>query len=95
MIELWEIRNDQVHGRTNKEREQKRKSHQLQELKKLLATKDDVRPADMVLFPENEENFIEKSTAQGITDYVSMHKKVIINSVNDWKQWSIKGVILI
>ena len=82
MIELWEIRNGQVHGRTNKEREQKRKSRHLQELKKLFEKKNDVHPADIVLFPENEEEFIEKNTAQGIADYLSMNTKVIKNSVN-------------
>ena len=63
MIELWEIRNGQVHGRTNKEREQKRKSRNLQELKKLFEKRNEVRPADIVLFPENKEEFIEKNTA--------------------------------
>ena len=53
--------------------------------------KNDVRPADIVLFPEDEDEFIEKSTAQGIADYVSMHSKAIKNSVNDWKKRSIKG----
>ena len=91
VIELWEIRNGQVHGRTNKEREQKRKSRHIQELKKLFEKKNDVRPADIVLFPEDEDEFIEKSTAQGIADYISMHSKAIKNSVNDWKKRSIKG----
>ena len=83
MIELWEIRNGQVHGRTNKEREKKRKSRHIQELKKLFEKKNDVRPADIVLFPEDEDEFIEKSTAQGIADYISMHSKAIKNSVID------------
>ena len=91
VIELWEIRNGQVHGRTSKEREQKRKSRNIQELKKLFEKKNDVRPADIVLFPEDEDEFIEKNTAQGIADYVSMHAKAITNSVNDWKKRSIKG----
>ena len=91
VIELWEIWNGQVHGRTSKEREQKRKSRHIQELKKLFEKKNDVRPADIVLFPEDEDEFIEKNTAQGIADYVSMHAKAITNSVNDWKKRSIKG----
>ena len=83
VIELWEIKNGQVHGRTNKQREQKRKTRHLQELKKLFAKKNNVQPADIVLFSENEEDFIEKNTAQGIADYLSMHRKAIRNSVND------------
>ena len=54
--------------------------------------KGNLCPTDIVLFPENEEAFIEKSTAQEIVDYVSMHKKAIINSTNDWEKRSIKGV---
>ena len=48
MIELWEIRNGQVHGTTNKEREQKRKFCHLQELKTLFAEKDDVYPEGFI-----------------------------------------------
>ena len=77
-------------GQVRKE-EQKRKSRNIQELKKLFEKKNDVRPADIVLFPEDEDEFIEKNTAQGIADYVSMHAKAITNSVNDWKKRSIKG----
>ena len=76
----------------DKEREQKRKSRHLQELKKLFEKKNDVHPADKMLFPENKEEFIEKNTAQRIADYLSMHTKVIKTSVNDWKKRSIKGV---
>ena len=51
-----------------------------------------IQPAGIILFPENEEDFIEKSTAQGISDYVSIYKKAILNSANEWKKLLLKGV---
>ena len=92
MIKIWEIQNSQVHGRTNKEQEQKQNSHQIQELKNLFAKKDDLQPIDIILFPENDDNFIEKCIGQGIADYVSMHEKAILNSANEQKRCLIKGV---
>jgi hypothetical protein len=54
-IDLWEIRNEEVHGKTIKQRERTRKEKLSVEVRRLNSMKDKARPSDMCLFHENEE----------------------------------------
>ena len=83
-IKLWELRNEEVHGKTAEQQEQTRKSKLAVEVRKLNTWKNDSRPDDMCLFHANIEDFIEGSTAQNLATYISSHKKAIMNSVKKW-----------
>jgi hypothetical protein len=74
-ITLWELRNEEVHGKTVVQQGRTRKTRKLNELK------DKARPVDMGLFHANIEEFLDKSTAQTIATYISSHRKAIANSV--------------
>ena len=92
MINLWEIRNNEVHGSTDSKRQWIMKQWQITEFKKLMMLKKDVRPSDLSFFPDDEEGFIEESTVQQLWDYVAMHQKTFINSKKQWKNQSLWGV---
>ena len=51
---------------------------------------DEVRPAYVTLFPNNEHKFIKNSKTQGILDYASIHKKEILIIANEWGKHSCK-----
>jgi hypothetical protein len=53
--------------------------------------KDKARPSDMYLFHENEEEYIEKSTAQTIATWVSSHRRATGNSVKKWALTALKS----
>merc|ERR1712032_410206 len=92
LIKLWEIRNTQVHGTTDGERQRIMKHRQIAEFKRLMSYKPDVRPSDLCFFPDDAEEFIAQSTAQQLRDYISMHRKAFENSRKQWKQRSVDGV---
>jgi len=90
-IDLWETRNEEVHGKTIEQQERTRKTKLRIEVSKLNALKDKARPSDMCLFHENEEEYLEQSTAQMISTWVSSHRKAILNSVKKWALTAARG----
>jgi len=80
-ITLWELRNEEVHGKTVVQQERTRKTKLSIDARKLNELKDKARPVDMGLFHDNIEEFLDKSTAQTIATYISSHRKAIANSV--------------
>jgi hypothetical protein len=80
-IELWELRNEEVHGKTVQQQERTRKIKLSIDARKLTEFKDKARPVDMGLFHNDIEEFLDKSTAQTIATFISSHRKVIANSV--------------
>jgi hypothetical protein len=54
--------------------------------------KDKARPVDMGLFHADIEEFLDKSTAQTITTFISSHRKAIANSVEKYTAASQAGV---
>jgi hypothetical protein len=90
-IDLWELRNEEVHGKTIEQQESTRKQKLRTEVKKLNSMKNKARPSDMCLFHENEEEYIEQSTATMIATWVSSHRRAILNSVKKWALTAAKG----
>ena len=90
-IDLWELRNEEVHGKTTEQQESIRKGKLRLEVSKLNSMKDKARPSDMCLFHDNEEEYIEASTAQTISTWVSSHRREILNSVKKWALQAAKG----
>jgi hypothetical protein len=59
IIELWKIRNDEVHGITEEIQEKRQKHRLVDKVKHLNEQKNNARPADMGLFHEKIDQFIE------------------------------------
>jgi len=49
------------------------------------------RPSDECLFIDNEDDFLDESTAQTIATYISSHRRAISNSVKKWAKTSQTG----
>jgi hypothetical protein len=58
-IKLWELRNEEVHGKTAEQQERTRNSKLAVKVRKLDTWKNDSRPDDMCLFHANIEYFIK------------------------------------
>jgi len=91
-MELWELRNEEVHGKTEEVQEQRRKFRLSGKVRELDKLKQDARPADMGLFHENVEIYIEEANAIALANYISSHTKAIKNSVKKWTSRSQHGV---
>jgi hypothetical protein len=83
-ITLWELRNEEVHGKTKEHQERTRKERLRIEVSRLNLMKDKARPSDMFLFHANEDEYIKQSTSQAIASWISSHRKAITNSVKKW-----------
>ncbi|OEU08199.1 hypothetical protein FRACYDRAFT_249987 [Fragilariopsis cylindrus CCMP1102] len=91
-IQLWELRNEEVHGKSVVQQEKTRKTKLSADARKLNALRDQARPIDMGLFHNDIEEFIDQSTAQTIATFISSHRKAIMNSINQYKEASQAGV---
>jgi hypothetical protein len=83
-IALWELRNEEVHGKTKEHQERTRKERLRIEVSRLNSMKDNERPSDMFLFHANEDKYIKQSTSQTLANWISSHRKAITNSVKKW-----------
>lgn len=80
-MELWEQRNQDVHGKT----EAQQQSRQLQklriEIRKLHDQRDQTRPSDDFIFHDDLEGFLETTTTTRAANYISSTKRIILHSV--------------
>ena len=91
-IELWELRNEEVHGKTEEQQERTRKAKLMTEVRRLNSLRTKARPSDECLFIDNVDEFIEKSSAKSIATFISSHRRAIVNSVKKWAKLSHTGV---
>ena len=80
-VRLWEIRNEEVHGKTKERNETLQKKKLTIETKRLNSMKDEARPGNQFLFHDNVNKFIKKSSAKRIGSWVCSHCNAIKNSV--------------
>ena len=92
MILLWESRNKDIHGHTDKEAETLRKEKLIEKARDLHSQKCDCRPSDAFLFHDDFNSFTTRSTADQILAWISSRKRAIKNSVKQWKKHNNKGV---
>ena len=80
-MELWEQRNQDVHGKT----EVQQQSRQLQklriEIRKLHNLRDQTRPSDDFIFHDDLDGFLENTTATKAANYISSTKRIILHSI--------------
>ena len=93
MIELWELRNEEVHGKEENEQQQKRKERAAILVRALHTKRDLARPSDSFLFFSDLDAEIESSSAIQLESFISMKTKAINNSVTMWKYQSTHEVL--
>ena len=81
MIELWEIRNKEVHGETDEEIELIRKRRAIDEITCYFALKDKVCISDQTLFPDDHDEFINKSSSRVLKEWIRMNNGWIAASI--------------
>jgi len=90
-IKLWELRNEEVHGKTEEQQDKIRKMKLSIEVKRLNEMRDVARPSDVCLFHDDVEKYIEQSTSKTIAIFISSHRRAIINSVRKYADRSLHG----
>ena len=88
MIELWEMRNEGVHGKEAAAIEQKRKERAAITVRELHNLEEQARPSDSNLFYQDVEATIERVPAATLEAFIAMKTKAINNSVQKWAKRS-------
>ena len=92
MIDLWEMRKEEVYGKEEGTKQQKRKEKAATRVRALHKLQETARPSDAKLFYADMEKEIEKATAATLEGFVAMKKKLIHNSVKQWADRAVLGV---
>ena len=88
-IELWELRNKEVHNDTSGD-DEFIKNYYANEVKRLHTFRNQVRPGDKFLFVKDLKSFLKKSTSKMLAQYILSHRKVIYHSMEQWKKSKVK-----
>ena len=88
MIELWEMRNKEVHGKEAAAIEQKRKERAAIIVRELHNLEEQARPSDSNLFYQDVEETIERVKASTLEAFIAMKTRAINNSVSEWAKRS-------
>ena len=86
MINLWEIRNGEIHGKEEAVKQQKRKAKAAISVRALHELQDQSQPSDAFLFYQDVEEKIENATAAKLEGFIAMKTKPITNSANKWAE---------
>ena len=81
MIELWEMGKEEVYGKEEVTKQQKRKEKAAVSVRELHNLQEIARPSNAKLFYEDMEKEIEKGTAATLEGFVAMKTRPIYNSV--------------
>ena len=95
MIDLWEMRNKDVHGKEEVTKQQKRKAKAAISVKALHKLEEITRPSDSMLFYQDVEKEIEQGTAAKLEGFIAMKTRPIHNSVKKWAVRAIGGAKII
>ena len=81
MIDLWEIRNKEIHGNDEKEIEVIRKQRMTDEINQYFALRQKCCVVDRSLFPDDTNAFIEKNNSRSLSDWILGNKGWITASI--------------
>ena len=95
MIDLWEMRNEEVHGKEEATKQQKRKDKAAITIRALHKLEEQARPSDSILFYSDVEEAIKHATAATLKGFIAMKTRPIHNSVHKWAKRSTGNVKLI
>ena len=85
-MELWEQRNQDVHGKTEAQQQSRRLEKLRIEIRKLHSLRNQTRPSDDFIFHDDLEGFLEKTTATKAANYISSTKRIILHSITAAKK---------
>ena len=88
MVDLWEMRNEEVHGKEEATIQQKRKDKAAITVRALQKLEEQARPSDSILFYQDVEETIELASAKSLEGFIAMKNRPINNSVQKWAKWS-------
>ena len=88
MIDLWEMRNEEVHGKEEATKQQKRKDKAAITVRTLHKLEEQARPSDSFLFYSDVEAEIKNATAAKLEAFIAMKTRPIHNSVRKWAKRS-------
>ena len=84
MIDLWELRNEEVHGKEEATKQQKRKGKAAISVQALYDLQEIARTSDSFLFYHDVEEEIEHATTAKMEGFIAMKPRPIHNSVSKW-----------
>ena len=88
MIDLWEMRNDEVHGKEAASIEQKRKERAAITIRELHKLEEQSQPSDSILIYQDMEATIKRVPAATLEAFIATKTKAINNSVREWAKRS-------
>ena len=95
MIDLWEMRNEEIHGKEEATIHQKRKEKAAITVQALHKLEEQARPSNSNLFYQDVEATIKLVSAATLEGFIAMKTRVINNSICDWVKRSTGRVKLI
>ena len=91
MIDLWEMRKEEVYGKEEVTKQQKRKEKVAISVRELHNLQEIARPSNAKLFYADVEKEIETTTAATLEGFIAMKTKPIHNSVKQWADRAVLG----
>ena len=91
-IELWELRNKEVHNDTSGD-DEFIKNYYSNKIKRLHTFKNQVQPGDKFLFVRDLKSFLNKYTSKMLAQYIISYLKVIYHSMEQWKKSKDKTLV--
>ena len=95
MIELWKIRNKEVHGKDKATKQQKRKAKAAISVRALQDLQEQAHPSDSFLFYPDVEEEIKHALAAKLEGFIAIKNRPIYNSVSKWANQATSEVKLI
>ena len=84
MIELWEIRNKEVHGKDEATKQLKKKANAAISVRALYNLQEQARPSNSFLFYPDVEEEIKHAIAAKLERFIAMKIRPIHNNVYKW-----------
>ena len=78
---LWEIRNEEVHGKTANEQTTKLLNRQKQTIATLIELKDKCLARDHYIFPKEPENLLNETSTTKLANWIATRTQVIKTSI--------------
>ena len=91
MIDIWEVRNEEVHDKEEALKQQKRKAKAAVSARTLHQLQDQSQPSDTFLFYWDAEEEIKNATAAKLEGFIAMKTKPITNNVTGQKKQHAKS----
>ena len=83
MVDLWEMRNEEVNGKEEATLQQKRKAKAANTVQVLHKPEEQARPSDSILFYQDVEETNELVSAATLEGFIAMKTRSINNSVRE------------